>query len=118
MAKSGPHFLRKLRKHFGADPAKLAVVSQRFNQYDRPNVHLALERLGKAPGYQLKLEGIIANDTWEHPSFARLARDTTSRRFLSGPVEHRDVEMAGGKQLACVAQGVFWVKHRTAPAAM
>ena len=36
---------QRLRKHFGRDPSRLAVVEQMFAFHDRPNLHLALEEL-------------------------------------------------------------------------
>jgi hypothetical protein len=115
---SADYFLKRLRKHFGVDPGDLVVVTQAFAVYDRPNIHLALEELLARRGTKAELEGIVAHDTYESPSLARLSRQMTARGFLPGPVEYHDVELAGGKRLACVKSGVYWVKTRGGPVAM
>ncbi len=39
--------LRRLRKHLDRDPGKLAVLEQKFEPYERPNVHLAYQSDGR-----------------------------------------------------------------------
>jgi hypothetical protein len=40
-------------------------------------------------------------------SLSKLSRPATSREFLEGPVEYRDVELADGQHLACVKRGLY-----------
>lgn len=63
------YFLKRLRKHFGVDPGDLVVVTQSFAMYDRPNIHLAIGELLKRRGMAAELEGIVAHDTYESPSW-------------------------------------------------
>ena len=41
--------LSRLRRRLGVDPAQLPVLEQTFDFYERPNLHLALEELMRAP---------------------------------------------------------------------
>ena len=91
------HFFRRIRRHFGMDPARLVLVSQKYSAYDRPNIHLALEKLFSGKQIKAELEGIILIDHYEDVSLAKLSRQLTAQRFLPGPVEYRDVEVANGK---------------------
>ena len=49
-AKTESGLLKRLRRHFGREPAELPVVEQSFAYYERPNLHLALEELLREPG--------------------------------------------------------------------
>ena len=109
------YFLKRLWKHFGTDPATLALVSQSFAPYDRPNIHLALEKLLGKRGITADLEGIIAVNAYERSSIAKLCREATARSYLPGPVEYHDVEVADGKRQACVKGGIYWIKTRSSP---
>jgi hypothetical protein len=104
------YFFRRLRKHFGVDPGKLVLVTQKYQTYDRPNIHLALDQLLASDGIGAELEGIILVDSYENVSLAKLSREVTAQRFVPGPVEYRDVELADGKRLSCVQRGIYWVK--------
>lgn len=112
------HFLRKLHKHFKTDPSKLAVIASNFAVYQRPNIQLACDELFSGRGIESEVEGVVAIDTWDNPTIAKLTRDVTSRRFVSAPVEHQDVPLADGKRLACVTTGIHWVLTRDEPVAM
>jgi hypothetical protein len=99
-----------MRKHFGTDPAELVLVSQNYPAYHRPKVHLALAKLLSGRGVSAELEGIIVRDSYENVSLVKMSRELTAGRYLPGPVEYDDVELADGKRLACVSRGIYWVK--------
>ena len=69
-----PALLRRLRAHFRADPARLPVVEQVFEGYDRPNLYLAIEECLAEPGRRAELFGVVGQDDYHPPSLARLAR--------------------------------------------
>src|SRR5262249_39648327 len=103
--RSIPLLLRRLRKHFDADPADLPVVEQHVDMHDRPNLHLAIEEMLAGPGRRAKLVGVLARDEYRSPSLGRLSREASAEQFEQGPVEHVDVSLPGGKHLACVKHG-------------
>jgi cell division protease FtsH len=111
----GKYFLNRLRKHFGVNPARLELVTQDVPRYHRPNLHLAIEKLSTTPGMRVELEGIIETDPYREISLAQMSREPTAHRYLPGPVEYQDVEIAEGKRLACVRLGIFWIKAKSSP---
>src|SRR5215213_10236670 len=106
-----PYFLTRLTRHLGGvDPAKLAVIEQTFQPYERPNVHLAIEKMLGARGVRAEVEGVLLDEEYHSVSLAKLSRDVTARHVLSGPVEYHDIEIADGKRLACVKRALYWIK--------
>ncbi len=113
-----PLLLRRLRKHFGADPADLPVVEQTFDLHDRPNLHLAIEEMLSSPGRQAELLGVLARDEYRSPSLGRLSREASGKQFEPGPVGYVDVALPGGQQLACVKSGLYLVHEKDQPLAL
>jgi cell division protease FtsH len=107
--KTLPVLLRRLRKHFGTEPAELPVVEQQFGVHERPNLHLAIEELLSAHGRESELVGILAHEEHHSPSLARLSREAAARHFDQGPVEYFDVPLPGGRDLACVKTGLYLI---------
>ena len=103
------YFYRRMRKHFGVDPATLVLVSQRYQTYEWPNVHLALQKVFSKKNVKAELEGILVDEYQRAASLAKLSRQETAQHFMPGPVEYRDVEVAGGQRLSCVERGLYWV---------
>jgi cell division protease FtsH len=95
---SVPVLLRRLRKHFDAEPADLPVVEQTFDMHERPNLHLAIEEMLAGTGRKMDLLGVLARDEYSSPSLGRLSREASAKRFEQGPVEHVDVSLPGGEQ--------------------
>jgi hypothetical protein len=117
-SKVAPELLRRLRKHFGADPADLPVVEQQFGVYERPNLHLAVEELLGAPRCRAELAGVLAREEHHSPSLARLAREAAAEYFEQGPVEYFDVPLPGGRHLACVKNGLYLLHTEDEPLAL
>lgn len=53
-----PFFKRRLRDHFGMDPAKFAIVAEKISDANHPNLHLAIEAFVTAPGRTFELLGV------------------------------------------------------------
>src|SRR5215471_18540545 len=53
-----PFFQRRLREHFGADPAKFAIVSEKITDDNHPNLEVAIEAFVTAPGRSFELLGV------------------------------------------------------------
>ena len=71
--KNEPSLLRRLRKHFGCDPAALPVVEQQFAFYERPNLHLALEELLGEANRRSQLLGVVGLAEYHAATLARLS---------------------------------------------
>jgi hypothetical protein len=73
-----PDFLRRLRDHFGADPAQLPVLTESFPNHDHPNLHLALEAYLAEPERSGQVVGITTRT-----SIWRSACRSWWRRFVA-----------------------------------
>jgi cell division protease FtsH len=116
--KNIPPLLKRLRKHFAADPAALPVVERQFDAYERPNLHLAIEEMLAAAGTEAELVGVLSNEDYHSPSLARLARPASARHFEAGPVEYVDVPLPEGRHLACVKNGLYLIRGKRSTLAL
>ncbi len=110
-----PTLLRRLRRHFRADPAALPVVERVFDFYERPNLHLAVEECLAGADREAELVGIVADEDYHTLSLSKLARPTSAQAFDEGPVQYRDEELADGQRLACVKRGAWFVRDDGLP---
>jgi cell division protease FtsH len=117
-AKKVPPAMQRLRKHFGVDPGVLPVVERQFAIYERPNLHLAIEELLSEKKRSAELVGVLASQDYDAPSLARLARPALARYFELGPVEYVDVPLPAGRQLACVKNGLYFIRDGKLPLAL
>src|SRR5262245_38691321 len=107
-AEAEPSLLRRLRTHFGREPATLPAIEHAYEPQQRPTLHLALEELLDEPGRRAELFGVVLPDEYHTASLARLSRPSTGRGFDEGPVEYMDVALADERQLACVKRGIYF----------
>ncbi len=117
-SQSEPSLLRRLRRHFGTDPAELPIVEQEFAAYERPNLHLALEDTLAAPGRRAEQLGILVLEQYREARLAELTRAASAKRFEEGPVKYVDVPIAGGRQLACVRRALYLFRDDDQPVAL
>jgi cell division protease FtsH len=110
-----PVLLARLQRHFGRDPAELPVVALEVQMHERPNLHLALQDLLAEPDRAPGVVGVVSLDHYRSPSLAHLARASTAAHFDIGPVEHVDVPIGGGGQLACVRNGLYCLRDGGEP---
>jgi cell division protease FtsH len=116
--KPAPILLRRLRKHFGTEPAELPVLEHQVAAHDRPNLQLAVEELFSERGRQAELLGVLAHEEHTGPSLARLSREASARNFEQGPVEYMDVALPGERRLACVKNGLYLVREKKGAVAL
>ncbi len=114
MAKKNTALLNRLKDHFDSDPAKLPVIGQDVEIYDRPNMHLAIEEL--LGNGQSELVGIVDFDY--EVTLARISRQSSAKEFDEGPVEYFDVALAAGRKLACVKKGLYFFEESGAKCVM
>src|SRR5207253_8279130 len=79
-----PALLRRLRAHFDQEPARLPVLEQQFDLYERPNLHLALEEMLADGRRQAELIGVIVLEDYRAASLARLSRQAAAGNFDEG----------------------------------
>lgn len=110
--------LRRLQRHLRTDPSKLKVLRQEFGDYDRPNLHLAIEHIVDGLSKPHEVVGLVTGRDFDSIALAKLTRPFTARSFEAGPVEYVDVPLADGGQLACVKRGLFFLHYRKRPLVM
>jgi hypothetical protein len=113
-----PELFVRLRDHFDADPAKLPVVEQQFESYDRANLHLTVEQLLAGSEPPPALVGVVVPDRYSGASLAKLSRPATARQYEEGPVEYADVLLADDRHLACVKRGLYLFRDGGRPVAL
>jgi len=117
-SKSDPILFRRLRKHFGCEPADLPVVEQQFGPHERPNLHLAIGEMQDGAERKSELLGVLAHEEHHSPSLARLSRKASARYFEQGPVEYQDMPLPGGRHVACVKTGLYLIREAEGPLAL
>src|SRR5262249_38284511 len=90
-----PGLMPRLRLHLKTDPAKLPVLEQTFQMYERPNLHMAIEQLAAEGVETAALIGLVLHHEHDTARLAKLSRPVTARYFEEGPVEYTDVPLAG-----------------------
>src|SRR4051794_30760316 len=115
--KPAPVLLRRLRKHFGADPADLPVIEYQVVAHERPNLHLAVEELLSQADRQADLLGVVGEQDYHQPSLARLSREKSARYFDQGPVQYVEVDLPSQRRLSCVKTGLYLIRDKKEPLA-
>lgn len=108
-----PFFRHRLREHFGADPSKLTIVTERFGGADHPNFHLALEAFIQSPTRSYELIGISSEAAAYTPlSLAQLVSSGGRGELASeGPVTYANIELDDDRVLACTQLGLYLVSE-------
>ncbi len=108
--------VEKIKDHLGGDPATYPILSEEFEIWNHPNLHLALESYTSSAGRSVKLLGIqggILN--FGGISLAEIVTPKTMAGFAGlggakeGPVQYMNVDLADGKKLACVQGALYLV---------
>ena len=116
MATKKANLFNRLQKHFSSDPARLPVVLEDIDVYERPNLHVAIAELLEVSRDPSELVGIVDFDY--EVSLARLSRESSANEFDEGPVEFSDVPLADGEKLACVKEGLYFFRNGGQPVAL
>jgi hypothetical protein len=109
-----PEFRRRLREHFGTDPAALPVVGERFAMHEHVNLHLALESVLAAPEWAVEVLGVISPVPMMGVQLAQLATTAAGPRMggaTVGPVEYVNLPLDQDGVVACVRSGLFLARH-------
>ncbi|HEV3079566.1 MAG TPA: AAA family ATPase [Gemmataceae bacterium] len=110
-----PVFVRRLRDHFQCEPATLPVVTERFETYDHPNLHTAIESYLAEPGWSVEIAGITGHQKYMGVSLADLVAPGSAALMggaaaTEGPVEYINIALDGDRVLTCVQCGLFFAK--------
>jgi ATPase family associated with various cellular activities (AAA) len=112
-----PPLQRRLREHFGADPASLQIVAEQFEPSDHPNLQVALDAylaggrreadLVGVAAEQRRYMGVTLSDLIA-PTNSGLVGNSTPRE---GPVEYANLQLGEEKILPCVRFGLFFIRE-------
>lgn len=111
-----PFFQRRLREHFGADPAKFAIVTEKVSDANHPNLHLAVEAFVSAPERTFELIGVSSEAAaFMGISLAQLISGSGGMMRgdgpSEGPVSYTNVALDGDRVLACTQLGLYLIRE-------
>ena len=110
-AKETSPLLERLRAHLGGDPGRMPIVSEDYDNYEHPNVQVALDKVLYSECRTADLVGIsVPNKRWQQFAFSDLlAPSNPYGRISEGPVDYVNFHLEGERTLACVQYGLFFV---------
>jgi hypothetical protein len=110
-AKETNPLIERLRAHLGSDPGRMPIVTEDFDNYEHPNVQVALDKVLYSNGRTADLVGISApNKRWQQFAFSDLlAASNPYGRMTEGPVDYVNFHLEEDRTLACVQYGLFFV---------
>jgi hypothetical protein len=110
-AKETSPLIERLREHLGGDPGRMPIVSEDFDNYEHPNVQVALDKVLYSGGRTADLVGIsVPNKRWQQFAFSDLlAPSNPYGRMTEGPVDYVNFHLEEDRTLACVQYGLFFV---------
>jgi hypothetical protein len=111
-AKEASPLFDRLRQYLGTDPTKAQVVAEEFDNWEHPNVQVALDAVLSKPPRVFELIGIAAqNKRFGGVTFSDLlsAGGPWGRPLTEGPVDYVNFNLEDDKVLTCVQYGLFLV---------
>jgi AAA+ superfamily predicted ATPase len=110
-----PEIRRRIREHFGTDPAGLPVVAEQFARHEHVNLHLALEAYMTEPGREGEVIGVTSLHQMFGVQLAQLVAPLSAGvRMTSGsvgPVEYVNLPLDQDRMVACVQTGLFLARR-------
>ena len=111
-AKETSPLFDRLREYVGADPTKAQVVAEEFDNWEHPNIQVALDAVLAKPPRVSEIIGIAAqNKRFGGVTFSDLlsAGGPWGRPLTEGPVDYVNFNLENDKVLTCVQYGLFLV---------
>ncbi len=107
----------KICEHMGRDPATLAIVTEQFERYNQANLQIALDELTTKNGRSTTILGIQGGflNNLTGTSLADLVASQSVASFVGlggakeGTVQYLNMELDGGRKLACVQGGLYLI---------
>lgn len=100
----------------GQNPTNYPVITEHFEKYNHPNIHLAIEAFVKAPGRTVKIHGIQGGFmNFTGVGLSELVSPSSMASFVGfggakeGPVQYTTIKLDGGTPLSCVQSGLFLI---------
>ena len=104
-----PFFRQRLMDHFGQDPAKLPTLTEKFDNFEHANVHLAIESALAQPQTRSEMMGAAAPHGAFGLTMAALAAPKASSDWdvpTEAPLEYINIRLEGERVVACVQSGL------------
>lgn len=111
-AKETTPLFDRLREYLGTDPTKAQVVAEEFDNWEHPNIQVALDAVLSKPPRRSELIGIAAqNKRFGGVTFSDLlsAGGPWGRPLSEGAVDYVNFHLENDKVLTCVQYGLFLV---------
>ena len=110
-AKETNPLIDRLRAHLGGEPGRIPIVTEDFDNYEHPNVQVALDKVLSSGGRSADLVGFSAqNKRWQQFTFSDLLATTNPYgRISEGPVDYVNFHLEDDKTIACVQYGLYFV---------
>ena len=110
-AKETSPLLERLREHLGGDPGRMPIVTEDFDNFEHPNVQMALDTVLSSDGRKADLVGFSApNKRWQQFTFSDLlATSNQYGRISEGPVDYINFHLEDDRTIACVQYGLYFV---------
>lgn len=104
-------FEKRLRFHFGSDPATLPIVAESFGKHEQPNLNLAILDYLDRPGRSAEVVGVAGQGRFMGRSLSGLlsASEGFGGAPGEGPVEYINIPLDGGRMLACIERGLYLI---------
>lgn len=104
-----PPLLRRMREHFGDDPAGLPIVSENFAGHDHPNVHLAAEAVISRAERSFDAIGVRADFK---PMGLSLSDVIGKGHYAASeaPIDYFNFQRDDGSILACIQNALFLIR--------
>jgi hypothetical protein len=109
-----PFFVRKLHEHFGAEPAKLPILSETFAKHEHPNLHLAMEHYISRDGCSAQVMGVVGLHSFMGQGLSDLIAPTSlhGAEPAEGPVQYANLTLGDDRVVACVERGLYLIQDR------
>ncbi len=76
----------RLNDHFNADPTTLTIIEQSYPNFNRANVHFAIEELFRDSDASPQLFGYSLSEDYNSVTLSKLTRPESSGHINEGPV--------------------------------
>lgn len=112
----GKDLRTKIAEHMGRDPAELQIVTEEFEQYNHPNLQLAINEFISSHGRSAKLIGVqggavnlMGTGMSEIVAQRTLVNTVGFGGAKEGPVQYSNVEINLDEKLPCVNAGLYLI---------
>ncbi len=107
----------KICEHMGKDPSTLSIVTEQFDRYNQANLQIAIDELTSKDGRSCSILGIQGGflNNLTGTSLSDLVASQSVASFVGlggakeGTVQYLNMELDGGKKLACVQGGLYLI---------